>query len=152
MEVLPRSFDLIVCSEVIEHIEDDRQTLQFLISLLKPGGCLILTVPSGPISKFDKFIGHFRHYSKGSLESLLGEAGYIDIEINRAGFPAINILRLATIVAGNAMIPLLQKRGFAESGSSRYITLFVQKAFLISMKDSIFGWQLISRCQKPKES
>lgn len=146
-----RSFDVVVCSEVIEHIEDDRQTLQFLISLLKPGGSLILTVPSGPISKFDKFIGHSRHYSKRHLESLLGESGFINIEVNRSGFPAINILRLATIVAGNTMIPLLQKNSFAQSGSSRYITLFLQKTFRISLKDSYFGWQLISICQKPME-
>jgi SAM-dependent methyltransferase len=146
-----RSFDIIVCSEVIEHIEEDLQTLQFLFSLLKKGGGLILTVPSGPISKFDVFIGHCRHYSKNSLECLLEEAGFINIKVNRSGFPAINILRIGTIVAGNAMIPLLQKSSFAESGSSRYVTLFLQKLFRISLKDSYFGWQLISRCQKPEE-
>jgi 2-polyprenyl-3-methyl-5-hydroxy-6-metoxy-1,4-benzoquinol methylase len=39
-------FDAIVCSEVIEHLENPRATFRNIVGLLKPGGKLILTMPN----------------------------------------------------------------------------------------------------------
>jgi 2-polyprenyl-3-methyl-5-hydroxy-6-metoxy-1,4-benzoquinol methylase len=39
------SFDLILCSEVIEHLADSRSALRNLNALLRPGGILILSTP-----------------------------------------------------------------------------------------------------------
>jgi 2-polyprenyl-3-methyl-5-hydroxy-6-metoxy-1,4-benzoquinol methylase len=39
------SFDLVLCSEVIEHIADSGSALQEMFRLLRPGGLLILTTP-----------------------------------------------------------------------------------------------------------
>lgn len=39
-------FDVIVCSETIEHLENPRLTLRILHDLLKPGGLLVLTMPN----------------------------------------------------------------------------------------------------------
>jgi 2-polyprenyl-3-methyl-5-hydroxy-6-metoxy-1,4-benzoquinol methylase len=39
-------FDAVVCSEVIEHLENPRSTLRNIAGLLKPGGKLILTTPN----------------------------------------------------------------------------------------------------------
>jgi 2-polyprenyl-3-methyl-5-hydroxy-6-metoxy-1,4-benzoquinol methylase len=39
------SFDLILCSEVIEHIEDSAPALAEMRRLLKPGGTLVLSTP-----------------------------------------------------------------------------------------------------------
>ncbi len=41
----PASFDVVTCISVIEHIPEDRQAVQKLWELLKPGGRLLLTVP-----------------------------------------------------------------------------------------------------------
>ena len=41
----PAAFDLITCISVLEHIPEDRQALQKIWELLKPGGRLLLTVP-----------------------------------------------------------------------------------------------------------
>jgi SAM-dependent methyltransferase len=41
----PHSFDLILCSEVIEHIADSRAALGGMRRLLKPGGVLLLSTP-----------------------------------------------------------------------------------------------------------
>jgi SAM-dependent methyltransferase len=38
-------FDLVICSEVVEHIADSQKAISELYSLLKRGGVLILTTP-----------------------------------------------------------------------------------------------------------
>ncbi|MBA2311631.1 MAG: class I SAM-dependent methyltransferase [Actinobacteria bacterium] len=40
------SFDIVVSQEVIEHIDDQTKYLRIALSLLKPGGYLILTTPN----------------------------------------------------------------------------------------------------------
>lgn len=39
------SFDVILCSHVLEHVEDDRKAIEELYRVLKPGGWAILQVP-----------------------------------------------------------------------------------------------------------
>ena len=41
----PKTFDLVICSEVLEHIEDHRHAAQELLRVLKPGGDLVVSVP-----------------------------------------------------------------------------------------------------------
>lgn len=41
----PGSFDLILCSEVIEHIPDPAAVLAGIVRLLRPGGTLVLSTP-----------------------------------------------------------------------------------------------------------
>ena len=40
-------FDVVIASEVIEHVEDPKEFLQFLNSKLAPGGRIVLTLPNG---------------------------------------------------------------------------------------------------------
>ena len=84
------SFDKILCSEVLEHIDDERQALRELVRALRPGGLLVITVPCTE-SKFPSLIeclgiktvhdydGPEKHYRKGytlaELSSVLGNAG-----------------------------------------------------------------------------
>lgn len=43
---VPDGWDVVVCSEVIEHLENPRQTFRTIASLLRPGGLLVLTMPN----------------------------------------------------------------------------------------------------------
>lgn len=73
------NFDLIICSEVLEHLEDDKKALKKIYALLKKGGKLLVTVPSadaplyrlGLTIRFDKRVGHLRRYRMDELISLL---------------------------------------------------------------------------------
>lgn len=62
-------YDIVLASDVIEHIRDDKKALDNLFSFLKPGGHLVITVPahSHLFGKRDKLWGHFRRYDKNYL-------------------------------------------------------------------------------------
>lgn len=99
------SYDLVVCSEVVEHIEDDGMAVRRLRSLLSPGGHLILTVPGGRMSRFDKVIGHYRHYRPRDLERLMRTNRLETERVLAWGFPFHNVYRTAVRVASIATIP-----------------------------------------------
>jgi SAM-dependent methyltransferase len=71
-------FDSIVCLNVLEHIENDKEALKNMHFLLKPGGKLILLVPAHEslYSNFDKELGHYRRYTTQSAKQKLLEAGF----------------------------------------------------------------------------
>ncbi|WP_147290000.1 class I SAM-dependent methyltransferase [Helicobacter didelphidarum] len=48
------TFDIIFCSHVLEHIEDDSKAMTELFRVLHPQGIAILQVPFGKIHPFDK--------------------------------------------------------------------------------------------------
>jgi SAM-dependent methyltransferase len=74
----PARFDLVVATDVIEHIADDAAAVAKLKGLLAPGGRLLLTVPAlqALFGHHDEILGHFRRYSRrGLLRLLQGEGG-----------------------------------------------------------------------------
>ncbi len=76
---LPReSFDIIIASDVLEHISDDIRALTQWHRLLAPGGTLICFVPAFPFlwSEFDKLNHHFRRYKRNELISRCTQAGF----------------------------------------------------------------------------
>ncbi len=84
-------FDLIICSEVIEHIPDDETFLSVLRKNLKTGGYLVLTTPSsqnmlyklGYYKKFDAEVGHVRRYTEKELIEKL-EASDFEYQVLRS--------------------------------------------------------------------
>jgi len=68
-------FDLIIATDVIEHIQDDSYAVNFLSRLLKKNGKLILTVPAYNFlfSSKDKDLHHKRRYTKKSLNLILNK-------------------------------------------------------------------------------
>ncbi len=64
--------------DVLEHIEDDLGFLDQLNNALSSKGRLFITVPAFKFlwSKDDIYAGHFRRYTKKSIERLLNKAGF----------------------------------------------------------------------------
>ncbi|MGH7916363.1 MAG: class I SAM-dependent methyltransferase, partial [Candidatus Binataceae bacterium] len=73
-----RRFDLIVMTDVLEHLDDDAAALTAVHSRLRPGGWLLLTVPalSWLWSEHDVTHHHRRRYSGDELNARLQAAGY----------------------------------------------------------------------------
>ncbi|MEP7049437.1 MAG: class I SAM-dependent methyltransferase [Pseudomonadota bacterium] len=98
-------FELITCSEVIEHIADDRQAVERVSSLLAPRGTLVLTVPGGKMSRFDELIGHQRHYSVKSLHELARAVNLEPVQVLAWGFPFQNLYRSLVRFASRLSMP-----------------------------------------------
>jgi ubiquinone/menaquinone biosynthesis C-methylase UbiE len=83
--------DSCVCLNVLEHIEDDREVLRGLASVLAPGGNIILLVPAFPslYGPIDERLGHYRRYNRASI-SRLAEATGLTVKtsyyLNAIGF------------------------------------------------------------------
>jgi len=86
-----RKFDLVVFTEVIEHLHDDKLALEKIFTMLNKGGIVIITTPSlnaplyrlGYANNFDKKVGHLRRYTVKSLSLLCKEAGLKIIETEK---------------------------------------------------------------------
>jgi len=66
-------YDVVVCNDVLEHIEDDRGAVAKLHSILRKNGKLCVSVPALPslYGFHDEKLGHYRRYTKASLQELL---------------------------------------------------------------------------------
>jgi trans-aconitate methyltransferase len=80
-----------VCVEVLEHVADPRQLLRGVAPYLAHDGKLVVTVPGGPMSAFDRRIGHRQHFTPKTLSHLLEESGFRVRHVQRAGFPFSNL-------------------------------------------------------------
>lgn len=71
--------DVISAFDVIEHVEDDISLLREMLRVTRPGGSLLLTVPSLPWlwSYHDVQNGHWRRYTKAMLLAAVRSAGWV---------------------------------------------------------------------------
>lgn len=82
-------YDVVCAFEVLEHIEHDEKALTDWVTLIRPGGHLVLSVPAWP-SRFgpmDVAVGHFRRYSPDGLTNVLRGAGLTDVRVLLYGWP-----------------------------------------------------------------
>lgn len=136
-----QKFDCIISCNVLEHIEDDKQAINNLYKMLRPGGILILQLPACPFlfNEVDKSIYHYRRYTVNSLRNKLKQFKIIKTHyFNFAGIPgwwfAGSVLKRKTIPEGglnwfNRLLPIIR---------------FIDKAFF---QDRI-GVNVIAVCQK----
>ena len=93
-----KPFDLIGMFDVLEHVQEERQTLGSLWKSLAPGGWLLLTVPAHQFlwSYFDEAARHCRRYSVEDIRSKLTEVGFhVDFvsQFMACIFPAVWFVR-----------------------------------------------------------
>lgn len=87
-------FDIVVATDVLEHIEDDRRAANKLAQLVAPGGLLVVTVPAMPFlfGFHDEKLGHFRRYSASQLRRLMAGTGSVRLEkLRYFGFSLIPV-------------------------------------------------------------
>lgn len=93
-------FDLVVSTEVVEHLYDPRTYVRGCFAALRPGGRMVLTTPYhgylknlaiSLAGKWDSHAdplwdgGHIKLWSKATLAQLLHEAGFVNLRFRGAG-------------------------------------------------------------------
>lgn len=69
-------FDLVLCIEVLEHLDKDKEACREIARILKPGGALILSLPYRHwFPSYFNTMGHLRHYMRSDAEEMLLRAG-----------------------------------------------------------------------------
>jgi len=79
------TFNLVVCSEVLEHINDWQKALTNLVSM--SDRYVLITVPSGKVFPIDKMIGHYRHFEGKELITELERNNCQILYKRKWGFP-----------------------------------------------------------------
>jgi trans-aconitate methyltransferase len=136
-----------VCSEVLEHVEDPKALLANARSYLAPGCKLIVTVPGGPMSAFDRHIGHRQHFTPKSIRALLDQAGFVVERSTRAGFPFFNLYRLIVLLRGERLVDDVA-RG-AGRRPARLVMRIFGVLFRLNLTRSPWGWQVLAAARVP---
>jgi 2-polyprenyl-3-methyl-5-hydroxy-6-metoxy-1,4-benzoquinol methylase len=138
-----------VCSEVLEHVDDPASFLRHARKYLAPQAWLIVSVPGGPMSAFDRHIGHRQHFDRQQVRTILEQAGYAVERIYLAGFPFFTLYRLLVIARGKRLAQdvEIQSSGISSALASYTMKLF-RLLFRFNLRDSPFGWQIVAVARK----
>ena len=138
-----------LCSEVLEHLDQPSAFLELARKYLTDNARLIVTVPGGPISAFDRQIGHRQHFDRGAIRVILERAGYTVERTFLAGFPFFNLYRLLVIARGGKLANDIKS---GPGGPPARLALIAMKLFRAlfhaNLRDSPFGWQVVAVARK----
>jgi SAM-dependent methyltransferase len=83
-------YDLVLCGSVLEHIEEDEKALANLVASVRPGGTILIYVPTAPRRYLPHYraverradsraggsqYGHVRDYTRSEIEEKIARAG-----------------------------------------------------------------------------
>jgi len=122
-------YDLVTCSEVLEHVENWQIALQNISRLC----CrwLLVTVPLGKIHPIDRKAGHIIHFHGDELLNMMKELGFYPVYSQRWGFPFHSIYKYA--INGIAPDKIYQSFGEANYGIwKRFVSTFLYGLFFVN--------------------
>jgi len=138
-----------ICSEVLEHVDDPVSFLKRTRSYLAQQASLIVTVPGGPMSAFDRHIGHRQHFDRQTIGRILEQAGYSVERVYLSGFPFFNLYRLLVVARGEQLARDVEA---GSSDLSAALASLMMKVFRLLFRanliDSPFGWQVVAVARK----
>ncbi|MGA7873779.1 MAG: class I SAM-dependent methyltransferase [Candidatus Binatus sp.] len=141
-------FDLVVMTDVLEHLDRDQEALSVLRERLKPGGWLLATVPafSWLWSEHDVTHHHQRRYVAGDLRALFERAGYTVAYLsyyNFLLFPGIAAARLLGRLRKSSAQHEHDLRGHSGLVNSLLRTVFSSERYAIGHLAVPFGVSLL---------
>ena len=95
---LPGPFDAVVCSELLEHLDDPAPALLRIARALRRDGTIVVTVPNGKVFDTERTIGHVRHPTLAMLREWFAVADLDVVESRCWGWPGYLALKYAANV------------------------------------------------------
>ena len=92
-ETLSKRFDLVLCSEVIEHLYNQRKSFTHIMSMVKPNGYALLTFPMGKIYPTERRWGHLHHPTKKEIIGFANENNGRVVTFLNWGWPSYKLLK-----------------------------------------------------------
>lgn len=134
----PETFDVILCTEVFEHIPYPIDTIKEFRRLLKPGGKLILTAPSNCLRHMDPYF-FYTGFSDRWFEKFLKENGFhIDkIEVVGDYYSWISVELARTAVSHSIFAKIMVFPAF--------IYYYFKKKSKLSIDTLCMGYHVIAR-------
>lgn len=80
-----KCFDLVIASEVLEHIQDWQLATKYLTTMSKR--YILITAPTAKLHPIDRMIGHFQHYTLKDLKDELEKNSFRVIFYRYWGIP-----------------------------------------------------------------
>jgi len=139
-----QKFDLVVCSEVLEHLEIWKTAVMNLTRMSKK--YILITVPSGEIRYIDKKVGHLHHFQSDELIDELKEHGFSIVTVKKWGFPMHTLYKILV----NLISPENIFREFSISTYSNKKIALSQCIFILFFINDLFrhGEQLFILAKK----
>jgi SAM-dependent methyltransferase len=104
MPIRGSSYDVVICTQVLEHVRHPRLVCEELFRILKPGGHLLITVPQG--QAMHDLPNNYFNYTYYGIRLVLEEAGFevVGIEPQGGHFRKLGIeLQYTCVIVRNHM-------------------------------------------------
>mgnify|MGYP001594952259 CR=1 FL=1 len=114
---LDGKYDVVVCSEVIEHLKNWENAIYALKGCVNKNGIVIITTQSGKIYPHHAQLGHIQHFEPENIANQLKKAGFNILVKRTFGWPFMNLknhlasnsLTRGALLSKNKKMAILQK-------------------------------------------
>ena len=126
----------VICSEVLEHVEDDQAAIDELARVLKIGGLAYITVPHRRFyfAADDRYVHHFRRYEIEEMTIKLENAGLRLRRLKKVLGPLEKVTMFSVVMLFSAMHSFSKDRNAAPGRTSS------TGAVLRSVLHPVFKW------------
>ncbi|TAL10246.1 MAG: class I SAM-dependent methyltransferase [Nitrospirae bacterium] len=102
----PDQCDTVIMVNVLEHIQDDQESIRAAYQSLSPGGTFIVYSPALPwlYSPHDKAVGHYRRYKMNGLEQLMRKEGFVVVAAKYMDCMGVIPWYLLNVIGGSTSI------------------------------------------------
>ena len=131
------AFTHAVCSEVLEHIENDHTALKELARVLESSGQLVITFPHRKFyfARDDHFVHHFRRYELDEMVDYLQAVGLRPVCVKKVLGPVDKLMMWVAV----SCFSLREKHKSSETSVIRRSSLSATLAYFFKVANQIFA-------------